>query len=385
MIKVYLDVSMVMIGTSFTGIPRVLMEIVKRLGTDEEFNFHFIEYDSKKDAYRVLKTLDFIEFCKTKNDNRNHIRSNEYISIEEIGEDCIFFDCDTAWKTRVRRSFLYPILKQNNVKIITLIYDIISIDYPQFCDQSDVMNFVDYFGATLLYADKIIVTSQDTKDAIFYHCLKTNVDLPEIDIIPLGGDFKKKENAEKNVKKEVKDIVSKGKYLLMVGTIEPRKNHKLLLKAYKSYLRYKINFVFAGFSGQGMDDFFADLTSDPDYNNGIWHVKNASDDDIDYLYKNAFAMVFPSYIEGYGLPIIESFVREVPVIAADTNINREIAGERAIFFEQDNSIELSDVVSDLLENEQKYNELCERVKGYVPKTWDDTAAGIKKSLKGVVK
>ena len=43
MIKMYLDVSMVMIGTNFTGIPRVLTEIVKRLGTDEEFDLHFIE------------------------------------------------------------------------------------------------------------------------------------------------------------------------------------------------------------------------------------------------------------------------------------------------------------------------------------------------------
>ena len=383
MIKVYLDVSMVMIGTSFTGIPRVLMEIVKRLGTDEEFELVFLEYNQFYDSYRVLKNEEFIDFCNTKTDDRKSIRSDEYISYYKLEKGSIFFDCDTAWKARIRRSFLYSALNRSGVKIVTLIYDIISIDYPQFCDQSDVINFVDYFGATLLYADKIIVTSQDTKDAIRSHCLKMYTDIPSIDIVPLGGDFKEQENAEDNVKSEVKEIVSKGKYLLMVGTIEPRKNHKLLLKAYKSYLRYKINLVFAGFSGQGMDDFFADLKSDPDYNNGLWHVKDASDDDIDFLYKNAYAMVFPSYIEGYGLPIIESFVREVPVIAADTNINREIAGDRAVFFEQDNSIELSNVVSDLLDNEQKYNELCERLKDFVPNTWDDTAEEIKKSLKGV--
>ena len=383
MIKVYLDVSMVIIGTNFTGIPRVLTEIVKRLGTDEEFNLRFIEYDSKKDAFRLLKTPEFISFCKTKTDDRKHIRSSEYISFDSIEENSIFFDCDTAWKTRVRRSFLYPILKEKNVKIVTLIYDIISIDYPQFCDKSDVMNFTDYFGATLLFSDKIIVTSRDTKNAILLHCEKMSIDAPTIDIVPLGGDFKKKEKAEQNVKSEIKDIVSGGRYLLMVGTIEPRKNHRLLLETYKKYLREKINFVFAGFSGQGMEEFFAEFTSDPNYQNGIWHVANASDDDIDYLYKNAFALVFPSYIEGYGLPIIEAFVREVPVIAANTNINREIAGERAVFFEQDNSAELARIVSELLEDEDKYESFCERVKGSVPKTWDDTASEIKKSLKGV--
>ena len=383
MIKVYLDVSMVMIGTSFTGIPRVLMEIVKRLGTDGEFDLQFIEYNQFHDSFRLLKTKEFIDFCNTKTDNRKSIRSNNYVTFSTMEENSVFFDCDTAWKTRTRRSFLYPILKKRNIKIVPLIYDIISIDYPQFCDKSDVMNFIDYLGSALNYADKIITTSKDTKDAILMHCINMNFKIPEIDIIPLGGDFKKKENAGENVQSSIKDIVSKGKYLLMVGTIEPRKNHKLLLDAYQRFLRWKINFVFAGFSGQGMDDFFAKLTSDPDYQNGIWHIDNASDDDIDYLYKNAFAMVFPSYIEGYGLPIIEAFVREVPVIASDTNINHEIAGDRALFFEQDNSRELADIVIDLLENEKKYNSFRERVKGYVPKTWDDTVEELKKSLKGV--
>ncbi|MBP5493821.1 MAG: glycosyltransferase family 4 protein [Lachnospiraceae bacterium] len=383
MIKVYLDVSMVMIGTSFTGIPRVLMEIVKRLGTDDEFDLNFLEYNQRMDAFRVLKTQEFIDFCNTKTDKRHSIRSNVFIPFDGLDKDSIFFDCDTSWKTRTRRSFLYPLLKKKNVKIVTLIYDIINIDYPQFCDKSDVMNFVDYFGATLIYADKIIVTSKDVKDAIILRCINMNIESPEIDIIPLGGDFKKKENSEENVQSSVKDIVSKGKYLLMVGTIEPRKNHKLLIETYQRFLRWKIHFVFAGFSGQGMDKFFAELTTDPDYQNGIWHVDNASDDDIDYLYKNAYAMVFPSYIEGYGLPIIESFVREVPVIAADTNINHEIAGDRALFFEQDNSRELADIVIDLLENESKYDSFRERVKGYVPKTWDDTVTELKKCLKGV--
>ena len=384
MIKVYLDVSMVMIGTSFTGIPRVLMEIVKRLGEDDEFELQFIEYNQSYDAFRLLKTKEFIDFCKSKTDNRKSIRSNVNIPFDGIEKNSIFFDCDTAWKTRTRRSFLYPILKEKNVKIIPLIYDIISIDYPQFCDRSDVVNFIDYFGASLLYADKIIVTSQDTKDAILLHCVNMDIKIPEIDIIPLGGDFTNKENTEENVQSSIKDIVSQGKYLLMVGTIEPRKNHKVLLDAYQRYLRFKINFVFAGFSGQGMDDFFEKLTSDPDYQNGIYHVDNATDDDIDYLYKNAYALVFPSHIEGYGLPIIEAFIREVPVIASDTNINHEIAGDRALFFGQNNSVELGDIVSDLLDNEEKYKALCERVKGYVPKTWDDTVTELKKSLKGAV-
>lgn len=374
--KIYLDVSMVMIGTSFTGIPRVVMELAKRLNEKNEFKLIFLEYNSKMDAYRILKTKEFVDFCDTRSDKRNAIRSDRFITFDEIEENSIFFDCDTVWKTRVRRSFLYPILKKNKVRIVPLIHDVIGIDYPQFCDNSDVANFIDFIGAAFIYADRIIVTSNTTKSAIEAHGERIGIKLPEIEIVPLGGDFKKKTHNNETVKTSVKDIVSKGKYLLMVGTLEPRKNHKLLLETYQQFLRGKINFVFAGFTGQGMDDFFEKLINDPDYGNGIWHIDNASDADIDYLYRNCYSMVFPSYIEGYGLPIIEAFIREVPVIAADNNINREIAGDRARFFTQDNSEELAGIINGLLANEEEYRKLCENAKGYIPKTWDDTATGL---------
>ena len=190
--KIYLDVSMVMIGTNFTGVPRVVMELAKRLHKSQKFDLNFIEYNQKKDAFRLLDTEEFIKFTDTKTDKRNSIRTDKYIPFEEMEEGSIFFDCDTAWKNRTRRSFLYPLLKQNKVKIVTLIYDIISIDYPQFCENSDVMNFIDFIGASFLYADRIIVTTNATKKAILAQGERMKIELPDIAIVPLGGDFNRK-------------------------------------------------------------------------------------------------------------------------------------------------------------------------------------------------
>ena len=381
--KIYIDVSMVMIGTNFTGVPRVVMELAKRLHKSQKFDLNFIEYNQKKDAFRLLDTEEFIKFTDTKTDKRNSIRTDKYIPFEEMEEGSIFFDCDTVWKTRVRRSFLYPILKKNKVKIVPFIHDIIGIDYPQFCENSDVMNFIDFIGASFLYADRIIVTTNATKKAILAQGERMKIELPDIAIVPLGGDFNRKTSDEENVKAKIKDIAAAGKYFLMVGTIEPRKNHKLLLEAYQKYLRGKINLVIAGYRGQGMEEFFEKLSSDPDFEKGIWHVDNASDDDINYLYRHAFAFVFPSYIEGYGLPLIEAFIREVPVIAAGNDINREVAGERALFFTQDDSKELSDIINDLLSDEEKYKALRESVKGYIPKTWDETGDNLIKQFEDI--
>ena len=381
--KIYLDVSMVMIGTNFTGVPRVVMELAKRLYNSKKFDINFVEYNQKNDAFRLLDTDGFIKFTETKTDKRNAIRTDKYIPFEEMEEGSIFFDCDTVWKTRVRRSFLYPILKKNGVKVVPFIHDIIGIDYPQFCENSDVMNFIDFIGASLLYADRIIVTTNTTKKAILAQGERMKIDLPDIAIVGLGGDFNRKTTNEENVKAKIKDIAAAGDYFLMVGTIEPRKNHKLLLETYQKHLRGKINLVMAGYSGQGMEDFFEKIANDPDCDKGLWHVDNASDDDINYLYKHAFAFVFPSYIEGYGLPLIEAFIREVPVIASDNDINREVAGERALFFEQDNSEDLAKIINELLSDEEKYKTLRESVKGYKPRTWDETGNNLIKEFEGI--
>ncbi len=380
MIKIYTDVSMIMIGTSFTGIPRVVMELVKRLDKRSELDLVFIEYDANKDAFRILDRNLFVSFCTTKTDKRNDIRTEEFLSFDDFEKGSIFFDCDTVWKTRVKRSFLYPLLKKNGVKIVPFIQDIIGIDYPQFCDKSDVLNFIDFIGASFLYADRILVTSQTTKNALLAHEKNMEVSLPDIGIVPLGGDFLKKNEDASNVSEKIKEAVSAGEYILMVGTVEPRKNHKLLLDCFQKHLRDRINVVIAGYSGQGMNEFFKKLYADPDYGKKIWHIDNANDSEIDYLYKNCFAMVFPSYIEGYGLPIIESFIREVPVIAADNEINREIGGERALYFEQDNSTMIANMLFSLKDSRREYKELKERIKGFVPKTWDETSECVLKEL-----
>lgn len=379
--KVYVDISMIMIGTKFTGIPRVVMEIIKRINDDKELELVFLEYNLRKDAYEVIDTEMFVGFCNHGKDNRNKMRTGKLVKFNEFEAGSIFFDSDTVWKTRVRRSYLYPVLKEAGVKIIPLIYDIIPITHPQFCGRDDVLCFVDYFGATLDYADEIIVNSEATKQAINDVCDRINHELKEIKVVPLGGDFSRKEYAETEVSDEVKQIVNNGKYVLMVGTIEPRKNHKLILDAYDLGMDENMQVVFAGFVGQGMETLMERIENHPDNRKKIWHLGHASDADIDYLYKHCFALTYPSYIEGYGLPIIESFARGVMVVAADTSINMEIGGERALYFKQDDAKDLRNTVNGLLKDEAKQQMLKDSIQAFEPPKWEISAIRIAEILK----
>ena len=80
--KVYVDISMLLVGTSFTGIPRVVMELTKRLYRKPDLQTIFLEYDQKADDFRVIDTEKFAHFCQTKEGNRRKLRTKQHISFD---------------------------------------------------------------------------------------------------------------------------------------------------------------------------------------------------------------------------------------------------------------------------------------------------------------
>lgn len=374
--KIYVDVSMIMVGTNFTGIPRVVMEVTKRLHHNPELEFIFLEYDQNGDDFRIIDTDAFVRFCETKGSDRKGLRTKEHMALDACEAGAVFFDMDTVWKTRVRRSFLYPRLKSHGVELVVFMQDIIGVTHPQFCPTDDMLMFLDFVGAALAHADKIVVTSLATKHAIDKLCGELFVQTKDISIVPLGGNFTK--GTRNGITSErLQKIIGAGKFLLMVGTVEPRKNHKLLLDAYDAGLKdLGMNLVIAGYPGWNMEKFFERLVSHKDYGSRIFYINGALDQEISDLYTNCFALAYPSYIEGYGLPIMEAFMRNVPVIAADTPINMEIGGEYAVYFEQDRPQKLTEKVKELLDNETNYLQMKERLLEFVPPTWEQTADGL---------
>ena len=155
----------------------------------------------------------------------------------------------------------------------------------------------------------------------------------------------------------------------MVGTIEPRKNHRLLLQAYDEGLKQAgYHIIMAGYMGWHMEEFQQELLAHSDYNSGIFHFDGLEDVAIDYLYQHARFLAFCSYTEGFGLPLLESIQRGTPVIAADIPVSREVAGEYCDWFQQDDAADLCRVVLEY-EDEERYRQRKESLKEYRPTSW----------------
>lgn len=130
----------------------------------------------------------------------------------------------------------------------------------------------------------------------------------------------------------------KDKYFLYVGNAYPHKNLEVLLRAFAGVKDAKLILV-------GKDDFFYKRLKQTDLvrslKNRIIFKTSVSDSELKELYKNAQAFVFPSLMEGFGLPALEALREGCPVIVSDIPVFHEILGDSAIYFNPHNANELT--------------------------------------------
>lgn len=176
-----------------------------------------------------------------------------------------------------------------------------------------------------------------------------------------------------------KPSLDKGKYILTVASLDPRKNLDRLVEAYRrsGIERKGIGLVLAGRSSP----LFNMKISDGIIANSMGYVP---DEELAALYSNATLFVYPSLYEGFGIPPLEAMSLGCPVILSDIPVFRELFGDAAYYVDPYSTESITEGIIKVLTNESYRNELIslghEKVKQY---DWDRSAkklAGIIKSL-----
>lgn len=364
-----------MINVNFvSGIQRVVNQILTSWIERDKKDIRLLKYDFKNNYFQIIDNNKFYAFYTGQNIDKKTLITNKHIRINEFNEKMLFFDMDSVWMNFCKRSWLLPLLKKQRVKVATLIYDIIPITESQYCHEFTTLNFMEYLGAHLKYSDLIIANTQATIDSIHEIISGTDVKVIKGAVVPLGSDFQCGEVKELKVQESVRRVVNKGKYILMVGTLEPRKNHRYVLEAFeKSLFDEKINLVFAGRVGWNIEQFMNDVYSHEKFNIQLFHINNATDLDIEYLYNNAFLVAFPSFNEGFGLPIIEAFERMTPVLAADIPVLREVGGDYCDYVDLKDVESFIEKVKKYLQDTTSYLAVKDNLKNFQMTSWKEVA------------
>ena len=178
-------------------------------------------------------------------------------------------------------------------------------------------------GETLRNAGIVLCLSANTRNDI----LSRFPDLPagKLEVIYPGCELPRPSGAKPGEEEEALEGC-----ILCVGTLEPRKNHAVLLAAYREARREDDSLpplVIAGRKGWGEDSVYLLLESGELERENIFFLENPSDGKLRLLYEAASLLAFPSLHEGFGLPIIEALYLRKPVLLSDISIFREIAPE----------------------------------------------------------
>ena len=265
--------------------------------------------------------------------------------------------------------YITPWFVPKKVKIATIIHDISFEFYPQFIKFWDLLFLKKLIPKSLKRADKIIAVSRFTQDEIIKYY---KIDPKKVDWFynAVSEDFKKQDISEEKIKSVKEKYKLPEKYILYLGTLQPRKNIPALVEAFallkiEINLKIKLNsfkLVIAGGKGYNYDNLIDDVVKKNNLTEDVIFPGYIDEEDKAALIKGAEIFVFPSFYEGFGVPIIEAMSLGVPTIISDILPHREIAGNATLFFSPQIPGEITQRIKEIIGNSLIRNSLLKNGK-----------------------
>jgi glycosyltransferase involved in cell wall biosynthesis len=219
---------------------------------------------------------------------------------------------------------LYNLKKSIGFRVILFCYDLVPIKFPHLCAKGIPEKFILHFSNLAWCADRVVCISNNSKRDFISYCESFQLPLPKLSVVNLGvepskGDF--------STNSSIQSLIHEP-YLLVVSTLEKRKNHYAIYQAYiklfEKKLKYLPKLIFVGMRGWGVEELIFDINNDPRVLGQILYFDNLSDQDVAILYKHCLFTIYPSIYEGWGLPIAESLAYGKFCIASNVSAHKEV-------------------------------------------------------------
>ena len=214
---------------------------------------------------------------------------------------------------------LRELKRRQGIRIAAVLQDMVPSVHPQFFDDEHFMaRFQDYVDFLANDADVVLVISQCTRNDFLKAA--PGADPAKIVQISLGADFKA---ARERQRPEGLPGLAGKPFVLSVSTIQVRKNFDLLYRLWQKFAieggKGEPHLVIVGREGFGSADLMHLMRNDPWIAKTVTVLNRASDAELAWLYANAAFTLYPSWYEGWGLPLSESLAYGKTFIASDTS------------------------------------------------------------------
>lgn len=223
---------------------------------------------------------------------------------------------------------LYELKCRLGLKVLLFCYDLIPIRLPHLCVSDVAAKFPRYFADAAWCADQILCISDWSRRDLRQFLESVGAPEPALGVVRLGCEILAASEAPPS--REVAEVLAH-RFILFVSTIERRKNHETLYRAYTRLVdegRADLPLlVFVGMPGWGIDGLMSDVHSDPRIRPFLRILNHVSDNDLSLLYERAYLTVYPSLYEGWGLPVAESLAHGKFCLASGVASIPEVGGD----------------------------------------------------------
>jgi len=270
--------------------------------------------------------------------------------------------------------YIAPFGLPKKIKLVLTIHDISFNFFPQYIKKSDLFFLKTLLPRSIRRANKILTVSQSERKNIvdFY-----KIPPEKVDFVYNGVDF---ERFSQNYSEEQKEKVRKKyklpeKFVLYIGTFQPRKNIPVLVEAMR---KLDANLVLVGDrKAYNFDKRIEEVIEKNNLSTQVIFPGWVDEEDKPLLLQMAICFVFPSLYEGFGIPVIEAMAAGTPVVCSDIPVLREVGGEAALFCSPQKSSVFAENIKKVMPNSDWRDNLIQKGKKIARKfTWQKMAEKI---------
>ena len=313
-----------------------------------------------------LEELDYSDLNDiVKNAYSNRYKCDPKLTKNFSEQNCVYFSiCHTVL---TNKSYLDYLARFKKLRKIFFLHDLIPLDFPEHCrdleDARHKLRVIHLFE----YADHIIVNSQYTYDRLIFWQEKLDLPSKPITIIHIGVHL-----AHSNCARFIQDRP----YFVVLGTIEPRKNHQLLLDIWEHFSQTlppedipQLKII--GKRGWKIEELIKQLDENTNIQPHIQEYNDMPDDEVWPILKGANALLFPSHVEGWGMPLVEALAMKIPAICSDIPALREAGQNIPAYIHNNDTAKWAETILNYAQiGSTTQNAQIDKLSHFVLPTWE---------------
>ena len=267
----------------------------------------------------------------------------------------------------------YPaMLQKMGVRPVMLVHDLIPITHPEYCRPNEDAKHTTRMRHMLEISSGIIAISQNTLDTLTGFAQHARLALPPAIAALLAPGMAESSPGERPLKEP---------YFVMLSTIEPRKNHLLILQVWRRLAERMGSaaprLVVIGQRGWECENVVDLLERCRPLKGVVFELSDCTDNELATYLHHSQALLFPSFTEGYGIPLVESLTLGVPVIASDLPVFKEIAADTPDYADPLDGKRWEELILDYLQPDSTFRTAqLTRIKTFKSPTWADHFAKV---------